>query len=156
MDVAVQVVDGVDAPFDDEWFSRITDAVVVASAKSHTAAEIAVLLADDATLHDLNRRFRDKDMPTDVLSFEGEAERMHEGPRHLGDIAISVERARRQAVEYGHSFERELAYLFTHGILHLLGYDHEIGAELAAMRNAEERALAQLGLTRPEARELNL
>jgi len=156
VDVAIQVVYGVEAPFDDEWFGWIADAVVVASGKLHDATDIAVLLADDATLQDLNRRFRDKDMPTDVLSFEGEAEGMHERPRHLGDIAISVERARRQAREYGHSFEREMAYLFTHGILHLLGYDHEEGADLAAMRDAEERALAQLGLTRPDARELNL
>ncbi len=155
MDIAIQVVDGVEAPFDDEWFGRIADAVLVASGKLHDATDIAVLLADDATLQDLNRRFRDKDTPTDVLSFEGEAEGMHEGPPHLGDIALSVERARRQALDYGHSFERELAYLFTHGILHLLGYDHEEAADLAVMRDTEERALAPLGLTRAVASEMN-
>jgi probable rRNA maturation factor len=70
------------------------------------------------------------------------------GPRHLGDIAISLERARAQAAEYGHSFERELAYLLTHGTLHLLGFDHEDDDEQRAMREAEERALASVGLTR--------
>ena len=152
MDVAIQVADGVEVPFDDTWFDRIADAAVVASGRPRDAAEIAVLLADDAALQELNRRFRGKNTPTDVLSFEGEAEGMHEGPRHVGDIAISIERARRQAIDYQHSFERELAYLFTHGILHLLGFDHEEGAQLAVMRDAEERALAQVGL----AREVNL
>jgi probable rRNA maturation factor len=68
--------------------------------------------------------------------------------RHLGDVAISVARARRQAAAYGHSFERELGYLLTHGVLHLVGFDHEADADQAEMRRVEEQALATVGLGR--------
>jgi probable rRNA maturation factor len=68
--------------------------------------------------------------------------------RHLGDVAISVPRAHRQAVAYGHSFERELGYLLTHGVLHLVGFDHEADADQAEMRGVEEQALATMGLGR--------
>lgn len=162
--VAVETIDGVLPPFDDGWFER----VVRAAASSHDLGdrefaspvsgtqeedlEVVVLLADDQTLHDLNRNFRGKDAPTDVLSFEGDAgsilATLRGGPRHLGDVALSVERARKQAEEYGHSFEREVSYLITHGVLHLLGHDHEADEDQAAMRQAEERALLSLGLTR--------
>jgi probable rRNA maturation factor len=71
---------------------------------------------------------------------------------HLGDIALSFERVQAQAAEYGHSLQRELAYLVAHGTLHLLGYDHETGpTEAAAMRQREEAVLAGLGLAREEA-----
>lgn len=117
------------------------------------ALEGALLLADDATLRSLNRDYRSVDRPTDVLAFaqlEGAPlpDRPPDRPQHLGDIAISVERARRQAVEYGHSVERELGYLLVHGLLHLLGYDHEVEDERAAMREVEEAALATAGLGR--------
>lgn len=117
-------------------------------------AEVGVLLADDARLHELNRSYRGVDAPTDVLSFgdDGPATPFVTGPaapRYLGDIAISLDRVLAQAEEYGHSSARELAYLAAHGALHLLGYDHERGAEdAAAMREREEAALAALGLSR--------
>jgi probable rRNA maturation factor len=121
---------------------------------------VSVLVADDAALHALNRDYRGVDAPTDVLSFADEEEapggRAHPSfvlppgtPRYLGDIAISFERVVAQAAEYGHSRERELAYLTAHGVLHLLGYDHECGPEeAAAMREREEAAMARLGLPR--------
>ncbi len=158
--VDLQLAEGVEPPFDDAWFNRVAQAAVAAAkpdapaAPVATDAEIVLLLADDATLHDLNRRFRGQDKPTDVLSFEGDAAPAAPGTtpapagHHLGDIAISVERARRQAEDYGHSVERELAYLLTHGALHLLGYDHENDDDQRLMRDAEERALIQIGLTR--------
>lgn len=82
----------------------------------------AVRFSGDRTLRRMNRDFRGKDRPTDVLSFPGEA-----GPdgRHLGDVVISVETARRQAAELGHPVEQELRILCLHGLLHCLGYDHE-------------------------------
>ena len=126
-----------------------------------------MLLAGDTTLHTLNRQYRGKDRPTDVLSFEGAGFESDNDPTapgdaaglpsppgvpglpvHLGDIAISLVRARRQAQEYGHSFERELGYLLVHGTLHLLGFDHETDEDQREMRAAEEEALAALGLVR--------
>lgn len=138
---------------DDDWFERIA-ATVLDPVGRAGSVEASLLLAGDATLHRLNRDYRRMDKPTDVLSFP-----QHEGdvaslvppgdrPLHLGDVAISVERARRQAADYGHSVERELGYLFVHGLLHLLGYDHEASEDQARMRTAEESALAALGLTR--------
>jgi probable rRNA maturation factor len=117
-------------------------------------AEVGVLVADDARLHELNRAYRGVDAPTDVLSFgdDGPATpfvAQPDAPRYLGDIAISYERVLAQAVEYGHSAARELAYLAAHGALHLLGYDHERGPEdAAAMRAREEAAMGVLGLAR--------
>jgi len=108
-------------------------------------AELSILLADDATIHELNRTYRDTDAPTDVLSFaqtEGEPFAQPEGAaRHLGDVAISVDTARRQAAEYGVTLQDELAHLLVHGILHLLGYDHEQPDDAAAMRLQEERII---------------
>ena len=140
MDVVVEVANGVAAPFDDAWTERVVGAAIGATGTAvGEAAQVVVLFADDATLHDLNRRFRGMDKPTDVLSFEGEAAEASSPAcalHHVGDIAISVERAQRQAEEYGHGFEREVAYLLTHGTLHLLGFDHEADGEQQRMREA--------------------
>ncbi len=119
-----------------------------------TGCEIGIRICDDAELHRLNREFRGVDAPTDVLSFadDGADQRfVHapEQPRYLGDIAISFPRVLAQAAEYGHSPARELAYLTVHGVLHLLGYDHERGPEEAAlMREREEAIMTVLGLPR--------
>lgn len=116
--------------------------------------ELSVLIADDARLQALNRAYRGVDASTDVLSFADDGAAtpfvgQPEGPRYLGDIAISLDRVLAQATEYGHSPARELAYLAAHGALHLLGYDHERGpADAAAMRAREEAAMAALGLER--------
>ena len=120
--------------------------------------EISVLLVDNETIRSLNRDYRNKDAATDVLSFpmeeamDGEPEpAVIGGPteRLLGDLVISVEMAVAQAAEYGHSVERELAFLSVHGLLHLLGYDHELGVEAeAAMQAEEKRILSVLGIER--------
>lgn len=89
-------------------------------------AEISVLICDGPVIHELNRTYRDVDAPTDVLSFalnEGEDD-VPEEESELGDIVINLDRAEEQAREYGHSREREVAYLSVHGFLHILGYDH--------------------------------
>jgi probable rRNA maturation factor len=122
-------------------------------------AEVSVLVSDDAALQALNRDYRGVDAPTDVLSFGDGGEAggpafvaAPGAPRYLGDIAISWERVLAQAAEYGHTPARELAYLTTHGVLHLLGYDHERGpADAAAMRAREEAVMARLGLPRETA-----
>jgi probable rRNA maturation factor len=151
----------------DERFSNIADADLIERAVAATLAgeaiagpiEVSVLVTDDAALHALNRDYRGVDAPTDVLSFAAEEADASapvfvlppDAPRYLGDIAISYERVLAQAAEYGHSHERELAYLAAHGVLHLLGYDHERGAEdAAAMRTREEAAMERLGLRRDD------
>ncbi len=120
--------------------------------------EVSVLVVDDETIRQLNRDYRDKDMATDVLSFPLEEEQdgsdepeVIGGPmeRMLGDIVISIEKAEAQAKEYGHSIERELAFLAVHGMLHLLGHDHEKDAAAEKIMRAEEkRILALLGIGR--------
>jgi probable rRNA maturation factor len=153
----------------DERFADQADAALIERAVAAVlagegvggAVEVSVLVTDDAALHTLNRDYRDVDAPTDVLSFADEEEtapgdaerptfvRPPTAPRYLGDIAISYERVVAQAAEYGHAPARELAYLTAHGVLHLLGYDHERGPEdAAAMRAREEAAMERLGLRR--------
>lgn len=115
--------------------------------------EVSLVLADDKYIHALNLQYRGKDCSTDVLSFalnEGEEFEVIDGPEEvlLGDIIISVETAARQAEEYGHTLDRELAYLAVHGILHLLGYDHMTEEDKQEMRQEEEHVLSLLGINR--------
>lgn len=115
-------------------------------------AEISVTFVNNEQIHELNRQYRDKDMPTDVLSFplgeNGVYDEDHStGAKILGDIVISMEKAEEQAERYGHSLEREVGYLTAHSMLHLLGYDHESGGiERVRMREKEEQVMTQLGL----------
>jgi probable rRNA maturation factor len=106
-------------------------------------AELSVLLCDDATIHPLNKQYRGKDKPTDVLSFsqlEGEAVGRREV---IGDVVISLETAARQARERRHDTAQEIRVLLVHGICHLLGYDHEQDDEAEAME-ALERDLLEI------------
>ena len=117
-------------------------------------AEISVTFVDNAKIAELNNQYRNKPMPTDVLSFPmGENGEYDENPETgnviLGDIVISMERAMEQAELYGHPLQREVAFLTVHSMLHLLGYDHENGGlEAVKMREREEAVLIQLGLPR--------
>lgn len=122
--------------------------------------EVDVLLTDDNGIHEINRELRQVDRPTDVLSFpEFElTPGQLPGPEDadpgtglipLGDMVLSMERVAAQAREYGHSKRRELSYLVTHSVLHLLGYDHlDEGPMKAQMRAREEAIMALLGLER--------
>ena len=114
-------------------------------------AEISVTFTDNAGIRELNRQYRDKDIETDVLSFPmGENGvwdvDMETGAKILGDIVISMEKARDQAERFGHSFQREVGYLTAHSMLHLLGYDHVDNLEKVRMREKEELIMEQLGL----------
>lgn len=116
-------------------------------------AEVSLSLVDDQRIHTLNLEYRGVDRPTDVLSFALQEESEEEPDLEfvdnmLGDILISVERAKEQAEEYGHSFAREIVYLAVHGTLHLLGYDHEEEKAKQEMRSKEEEVMALLGLQR--------
>ena len=110
--------------------------------------EVSVTLTDGEGIQDLNLRFRGIDAPTDVLSFplfdfEGETDEppVDEIQNMLGDVVLNLERTRAQAEEYGHSFEREAAFLTVHSMLHLLGYDHETSEEDEADMRARQRAI---------------
>lgn len=119
-------------------------------------AELSVTLTDNDEIRELNREYRNIDRATDVLSFplyeNGEidgADALSGEPIGLGDIVISLERAKAQAEEYGHSFERETAFLCVHSVLHLLGYDHERGQEEEKdMFERQENVLKQMKLGR--------
>ena len=114
---------------------------------------LTITVVDDEEIHRINREHRGVDKPTDVLSFplvdDETAFALPPGvPRELGDVVVSYPRVVAQAEEYGHSVEREFAYLVVHGVLHIMGHDHEEPDEQAAMRAREEAALAVVGLTR--------
>ncbi|WMJ17134.1 rRNA maturation RNase YbeY [Geobacillus proteiniphilus] len=118
-------------------------------------AEVSITFVDNERIRAMNRDYRGKDAPTDVLSFaleeEGEEEVHIVGadmPPVLGDIVISIPKAKEQAAAYGHSFMRELGFLAVHGFLHLLGYDHGTEEEERVMFAKQEDILARFGLTR--------
>ena len=109
--------------------------------------ELSILLTGDADIQQMNRNFRGVDKPTDVLSFPaGDALPGMEADPYLGDIAISVPYAARQAAQAGHDLAGELQLLTIHGVLHLLGYDHDEAAEKEAMWGAQTAVLTQLHL----------
>ncbi|AAM24227.1 putative rRNA maturation factor [Caldanaerobacter subterraneus subsp. tengcongensis MB4] len=120
--------------------------------------EVSVSFVDNEEIRKLNKYYRGIDSSTDVLSFPlMEFEEIEEGEEDekdaeeiypIGDIVISLEKAKEQAEEYGHSFEREVAYLTVHSMLHLLGYDHETEEERKLMREKEEKVMERLGLRR--------
>ena len=116
--------------------------------------EVSVTFVDNAQIKLLNSEYRNKDVPTDVLSFplgeNGEYDLNHEtGACMLGDIVISMEKAVEQAEMYGHSLRREVSFLTVHSMLHLLGYDHEPGGlDAVKMREKEEYVLSELGLAK--------
>ncbi len=117
----------------------------------HNACEVSVTYTDNAGIHDLNLIHRNVDKPTDVLSFpmmdfSGASDEpvADEPVVSLGDIVISLERAREQAEEYGHSFEREVAFLTVHSMLHLLGYDHETSEDDERDMRARQSAILEL------------
>lgn len=127
----------------ERWLSRLAKQVLVAEEAG--SCDLTVVLVDNAYIRTLNRRWRKRNAPTDVLSFS-----MTMGPDAaynygvLGDVYISIEKAREQAREYGVTFEEEIARLVVHGVLHLAGYDHEKPGEARRMRSREEAFLHSL------------
>lgn len=120
-----------------------------------TDAEISVSIVNNQEIQEINRDYRQKDAPTDVISFamqetvEGEMEILGEDiPLMLGDIIISIDKVKEQAEEYNHSFQRELGFLAVHGLLHLLGYDHMIVEDEKKMFSRQDEILGEFGLER--------
>lgn len=123
---------------------------------------ISITLTTPQNIHKINKQYRNVDNETDVLSFpifeKKELEEKIKTKRFehediLGDIVISIDRVKEQAKEYGHSFEREFAYMLVHGFYHLMGYDHIKEEDKAIMRPKEEKVLKRLGITREEMNE---
>lgn len=115
-------------------------------------SELSITLTDDKNIHALNKKYRNIDRPTDVLSFafreSDEPQILNAEVEILGDIIISVERAKVQAEEYGHSFLREVIFLEVHGLLHLLGYDHIEESERIEMEGEQKFIMEKLGIGR--------
>ena len=110
-----------------------------------------VIIVDNNYIHELNKNYRDIDRETDVITFALEDEDSVKLPgdmRILGDIYISIDKARSQAIEYGHSFEREICFLAVHGFYHLLGYDQMNEEEEKVMFGKQEEVLSEYGVTR--------
>ncbi len=121
--------------------------------------EVSLTFTDNEKIHKLNKEYRNVDRPTDVLSFpmndgEESGDPSEEFEPTLGDIVISLEKAREQANEYGHSFEREVAFLCVHSMLHLLGYDHEKSeADELDMRIRQRIIMGRLGLAKAASKD---
>ncbi len=127
--------------------------VVVEVEELPVACEVSLLLCGNTAIQELNNRYRHINSSTDVLSFPlfSDREEMLTETGEvipLGDIAISLDKAREQSESYGHSLEREVGFLFVHGLLHLVGYDHELPEETLEMRRKEEDILKLRGLGR--------
>lgn len=146
--------------YETDQIMKLIESVVETALKAENKREkcqVSIMLVDDMQIREINREYRGIDKATDVLSFPmldgGEDEGISDmdldtGELVLGDIVISLNRADEQSKEYGHSFEREVAYLTAHGMLHLLGYDHENEDERKIMRDREEAILGALNLYR--------
>ena len=142
-----------------DW-DRLADAEALAQKAAEAALAVtyearratsrsSVMLTDDAQIRELNRDWRGKDKPTNVLSFPAPEQPGAAGPRHLGDIALAYETLVREAEEESKELAHHFAHLVVHGVLHLLGYDHEIEAEAEIMEGLEVKALATLGIADP-------
>ena len=151
MKIEFSVEDRLKAPWDEHRITSLIAAIVARELPSVSDWVLSLHLVSDQTIRSLNREHRARDAPTDVLSFplyEAGFALPPDEAVHLGDVVISYPRAVDQAHNYGHSVDREIGYLVAHGVLHVLGYDHEDEAERLLMRAKEEEALRSLGLTR--------
>jgi probable rRNA maturation factor len=131
---------------------RVVDAVVAAlGPRAPDDGELSLLFTDDAHIHALNRRYRNIDRATNVLSFPAPALTDARAGRFLGDIAVASETLRREATSRGLTIEAHLSHLLLHGFLHILGYDHADEAEASAMERLETGILGELGIADPYA-----
>ena len=134
----------------DEYMDKLHDLLNFALKKEKLDdVEFNIIFVDSNKIHEINREYRGIDRVTDVISFALEDnEEIKLEHRILGDIYICVERAHEQAIEYGHSFLREIAFLMIHGLLHLLGYDHMEPEDEKVMFGKQEEILNEFGIRR--------
>ncbi|MBM6689992.1 rRNA maturation RNase YbeY [Fusobacterium mortiferum] len=153
MDLVLEMsleIEGFDDLVNEEEIRGYVEKVLEKEYDSKAPVYVSLLFTGNDEIQVINREYRDKDQPTDVISFAyHETEDFDIGPYDtLGDIVISLERVVEQAKEYNHSPKREFFYVLTHGILHLLGYDHIEEEERKEMRAKEEEILGSFGYTR--------
>lgn len=137
-----------------EW--QVYKAILTQAAQATLSAiptqpegDLTLVLTNDAQIHSLNRQYRGIDSPTDVLSFALDEINPQSGRKYLGDVVISLERAREQAAAAGHPLTSELALLVVHGVLHLCGYDHEQSADKEQMWAIQNAILTSLDIQPP-------
>lgn len=132
--------------FPNELLERAARATLTQQGQS-PEADLSIVLTDDKRLRELNREYLAIDAATDVLSFPASESDPETGAPYLGDILLSVPRARAQAKAAGHALEAEVQLLVVHGVLHLLGHDHAKPMEKARMWKAQAEIMAELGLS---------
>lgn len=152
MEIDLAIINEID-DFHDDYETVYTNIIKEAcqQLQINDDLELSVIFVDDARIHEINREYRNIDRSTDVISFaleDNEQYYMEGMPRTLGDIFISIDHAKKQAQEYGHSFYREMCFLFTHGLLHLLGYDHMEKEEETEMFRIQNNILNALKIER--------
>ena len=153
MDLVVDMsleIEGYSNLVNEEEMKKYIKEALESEFESDRPVYLSLLFTGNDEIQVINKQYRGKDQPTDVISFAyHETEDFDIGPYDtLGDIVISMERVEEQAAEYNHSLKRELYYVLTHGLLHLLGYDHIEEDDKKEMRTSEEEILGQFGYTR--------
>ena len=151
MRLVIRVDKGFQGRIDKRWLRRLVKESLGAHGVD-TEVELSLLITDDATVRELNKKYREKDKTTDVLSFALEADKRGDAVAgfvmppgemvHLGEVIVSYPKAAEQAAEREHPVEDELALLVVHGVLHLLGHDHDKPAREREMRSLEQRVLS--------------
>ena len=153
MDLVVDMsleIEGYSNLVNEEEMKKYIKEALESEFESDRPVYLSLLFTGNDEIQVINKQYRGKDQPTDVISFAyHETEDFDIGPYDtLGDIVISMERVEEQSAEYNHSLKRELYYVLTHGLLHLLGYDHIEEDDKKEMRTREEEILGQFGYTR--------
>jgi probable rRNA maturation factor len=153
MEINVLIEEGIEIDLENEWLQKVVERPLVLE-NVPANIEISLVVTSQERIQELNREYRGKDRPTDVLSFslseqKGDEEPLTfigppDGMLHLGEVIISYPQARIQAQERGHSVKREMAILIIHGVLHILGYDHEKPAMEPAMTAREKEILEEI------------
>ncbi|MFB4164884.1 rRNA maturation RNase YbeY [Alteribacillus sp. JSM 102045] len=153
MEIVIDLIDETESMSKKE-ISWLRDILQSACEKEQVqeGSELSVTIVDNEQIHSINQQYRGVDRPTDVISFalneDEEIADNTEVPNLLGDIVISIEKAKEQAENYGHSLERELGFLAVHGLLHLLGYTHDTAEAEKEMFSRQESILSDYGLKR--------
>jgi probable rRNA maturation factor len=149
LDIMIEAGDWDRLAYAESLAQKAAEAALAVTYEADGEFEASVMLTDDAQIRELNRTWRGKDKPTNVLSFPAPEQPGLDGPRHLGDIALAYETLVRESEEESKELAHHFAHLIVHGVLHLLGYDHEVEAEADIMEGLEVKALATLGIADP-------
>lgn len=143
-------IDNIEEYFDEDKIKEYVENVLKQEKENYNEKDfyVSFLITNNEVIHKINKEYRNMDKPTDVISFAYN-ETENNGPVEIiGDIIISIDKVKEQAKEFGHSDTREFYYLLTHGMLHILGYDHIIENEKEVMRIKEEKYLSEYGYKR--------